>query len=126
MNKHLENILNLNPELTIEEKDNTYKILRPWNDKSISFVFAKNKKLDSLANIIFPHQLVAIFDKSINALEFIYGPVNKEEKILKRKFDFYFKGQKFECSFSPMSVTHIAKSNKPTHEPALDKVSACN
>lgn len=116
MNKHLENILNLNPELTIEEKDNTYKILRPWNDKSISFVFPKNKKLDSLANIIFPHQLVAIFDKSINALEFIYGPVNKEEKILKRKFDFYFKGQKFECSFSPMSeaLTLLAKSFKET------------
>jgi hypothetical protein len=116
MNKHLQNLKSLNPEITIIEKGNNYKILKPWNDKSISFVISKNKKLDCISNIIFPQQLVAIFDTGDNCLEFIYGLVDKEEKILQRKFDFFYKGQKFECSFSPMSksLTLLAKSFKET------------
>jgi hypothetical protein len=103
MNKNIQILKDNNPEIIIEEKNNKYKILKPWNDKSISFIVPKNRKLNELENIIFPQQLVAIFNKGNNILEYIYGPIEKDEKILKRNFEFYFKGEKFDCYFAPMS-----------------------
>lgn len=103
MNKHLESLNVLNPKIEINSLENEYQLINPWNDKSISFAFKKGAKLASIANIQFPEQLVAIYEKEKKSLEFIYGPIDPESRVAERKFDFLYKGQLFKCRFDKMS-----------------------
>jgi hypothetical protein len=114
MNKHLENLKANNPELIIIEDVKGYTLSRPWNDKSMSFFFLKKSIFSKLKDIVFPHQLAAIYNKESKIIEYIYGPVEKTEVRNARKFDIYYKKQKFTCYFGEISKTlhFIAKHFK--------------
>lgn len=103
MNDNLRILKDLNPTIEITEFENTTKISLPWNDKSVGFEFHNDENLIELNDVIFPEQLSAIYTKNSKTLEFIYGPIGTDNKLISRKFDFLFKGYIFKCSFDKIS-----------------------
>lgn len=103
MNKHLKKVLKKNDSIEATEDGDTTYVTDPWNDSSIVFEFQKGQVLKPIRNLIFPEALVAIFHSEKNKLEFIYGPLGKEDDERGREFEFYFSGETFECHFSHCS-----------------------
>jgi len=123
MNQNLTKLQTNNKGIIVNELPEEYQILNPWNDKSVSFSFPKVKNLKAIKNLQFPEQLVALFDTELKSLEFIYGIIEKENKISERQFDFLYKGNIFKCNFGNISnsLSLLAKSFKErTAESATD------
>uniref|UniRef100_A0AAU6WUG9 Uncharacterized protein n=1 Tax=Chryseobacterium endophyticum TaxID=1854762 RepID=A0AAU6WUG9_9FLAO len=99
MSKYLKALVENNPSSKYSLKDGNYTIENIWNDESIVLNFKKGAKISFLENIIFPEQLFAIFDKKKNRLEFIYSLIDSDSKLLKRKFEFIYKNEIFNCFF---------------------------
>lgn len=114
MNKYLENIRSNNSSIEIEENGEIYKLTNPWNDKSISFHFAKNQRLSPIKDIQFPEELVAIYHSAQKTMEFIFIPIATGEvsKFTNEKTLFNFKGVQFQCYFdiSSKALEILAKS----------------
>ncbi|RIV42135.1 hypothetical protein [Flagellimonas pelagia] len=121
MNANLISLKKNNPNLTIEVFDSEYKILNPWNDKSVAFSFKKRQKLTDLKNIYFPEQLSAILDKQKSELEFVYGPIDPKRPIKSREFEFLFNGTIFKCWFGEMSssLVLLSKAFRPNERESL-------
>lgn len=121
MNINLISLKANNPNITFEYLDEGYKLLNPWNDKSVAFLFKKGQKLASLRNIIFPEQLSAIFNVQNSVLEFVYGPIDPKKSIKSREFEFLYNGTTFKCKFGEMSssLVLLAKAFKANERESL-------
>jgi hypothetical protein len=100
MNKNLISLKQNNPGLEIEQNEEGYRVVNPWFDESVNFAFKKRQNLTQIANVKFPEELVAIFHKDKQLLEFIFAPIEKEEFELNRKDKFNFQGVEFSCYYS--------------------------
>lgn len=111
MKLSIQKIKENNSTVEIKPTKELVKITKPWNDISVNLDIPKTK-IKELEQIIFPEELVAIYDKKLSQIEFIYGPVDKDDKVHIRAFDFLFEGETFKCSFENLSssLELIAKS----------------
>ena len=105
MNENLLELKKNNPSIELEENGKEYKVLNPWNDESVSFIFKKGKVLTSISNIQFPEELVAIYHRDEQKLEYIYAPlkIGEKDKISINLFN--YKGVTFKCYFDMQSNT---------------------
>ncbi len=115
MNRSLNELKERNPDLKIKKTDKGHLVTEAWKDETISFLFPLRAKLTSLTRLVFPPELVAIHHEDDDALEFIYGPIEKRAPEYARSFVFNYSGLAFECSFAPISpaLRLLAKHFKP-------------
>lgn len=100
MNENLTLLKKNNSFIEIEENEDGYTISNPWNDDSVNFVFKKGQNLTHLSNITFPEELVAIFHKDKQVLEYIFAPIPKGFYEKNQKSIFNYKGISFSCYYS--------------------------
>jgi len=91
-----------------------------WGEEDIAIPLNKNGNsfLSKLSNIYLPKFLVAIYHEDIEEYEFIYQPLDKQDKYARYKFDFIYDGKKFSARFDNPSeefktiATHTYCSNE--------------
>lgn len=105
-----------NPNATFDNKRKFLTIKNLWNDNSFQIVIDKTKNnVDKLHDTVYLEEIVAIYHKNEDKLEFIYTPNDPNESIHKRKFDFNYLGKTYKCYFgeSSESLEIIAKGFQP-------------
>jgi hypothetical protein len=102
----IENFKKNNPYSEIVEETKHTKIDKPWNDDSfIILLDKKDKSIQELKDVILVDYLAAIYHTKTDTLEFIFGPVEKEDEndYTSRKFDFNYEGETFKCYFDKVT-----------------------
>lgn len=94
-----------NPSLEIEEKDGKYIFKKLWNDDTFVCIFKESENFAFLNNIILPEELICIFHKNEDLLEYIFAPIPPKLPCIQKKFTFNFNGISFECYFSKSTKT---------------------
>ena len=115
-NDTLEELKKNNPTAIFENKRKFLTIKNLWNDNSFQIVIDKTKEdVDKLNDTVYLEELIAIYHKTEEKLEFIYTPSDPNELSNKRKFDFNYEGKSFKCYFSESSksLEIIAKGFQP-------------
>jgi len=85
-------------DVRIEEMDeNKIHIYNLWNDDSFYLKFEKETDLTFLNDLFFPQELMALYSLKENFLEVFAFPINPESDLVKRKFDFNYKGKTYNC-----------------------------
>lgn len=104
MHKQLQALKRNNPEIELKElKKKYYAVKDPWGDETFAFVIKKGKRLPNFENIVLPKEFSSILNKGENTWEFIFAPVEKDDNLISRKFNFHYKGNTFSCSFKEIS-----------------------
>ncbi|UCA60311.1 hypothetical protein KB553_02000 [Chryseobacterium rhizoplanae] len=103
MSKILIELIKKNPDIKYSLIENKYRIENIWNDESIAFEFKKNQKISFFKDLIFPEQLYGFYNSTFNKIEFIYGLIQKNSKLLDRNFEFIYKNICFKCFYSSIS-----------------------
>ena len=97
-----------NPYSDIVEETKHIKIEKPWNDDSfIILIDKKDKSINELKDKILVDYLAAVYHLKSDTLEFIFGPLDKEEikTVGSRSFDFNYESETFKCYFEKTSKT---------------------
>lgn len=107
-----------NPTVEFVTETEHINITGLWNDTSLMCRFSKEQDLSFLDTIILPEEFSAIIHKKDNCIEYIFGPLDAEDEIINRKFEFNFNNENFQLSFkSPTLVLEtIAKAFRPNEE----------
>ncbi len=94
-----------NPESTCVEEEGAYIIRKPWADDTIAVRVPKEAKsvLDALNSVRLPPRFTAIWHTDTGDLEFIYGPLPKDDQIRSRSFSFAFRGGSYKCEYRDAS-----------------------
>lgn len=109
-----------NPKTSFDNKRKYLTIKNLWNDNTFKVVIDKTLyTVDKLSDCVFLEELVAIYHKSDDKLEFIYSTCDPSDAILKRKFDYNYEGKTFKCYFdiATIQLEIIAKGFEPIHSP---------
>lgn len=86
--------------IIIEKVDgNKIHLHNLWGDDSFFLRFSKDEDLHFLDDLYFPPELVAFYSLTENFLEVIAFPLPPDDELLKRKFNFNYQGETFECAF---------------------------
>lgn len=112
----LKKLIENNPTAIFENKRRYLTIKNLWNDNSFQIVIDKTtNNVDKLYDTVYLEELIAIYHKSEEIIEFIYTPVDPEENIHKRKFDFNYLGKTYKCFYGPTSesLEILAKGFQP-------------
>ncbi len=112
----LERLKENNPNAIFENKRKYLTIKNLWNDSSFQIVIDKtSNNVDKLHDTVYLEELIAIYHKNDDRLEFIYTPVDPSENLHKRKFDFNYLGKTYKCYFgeSSESLEILAKGFQP-------------
>lgn len=117
--------LSRNPYSEIEEFKKSdgsiaYRILKPWNDTSVSITIPSDYEDLSIAlnTVLLPERLTAIWHADTLKLEVIWTALKlpaSQKDIFGRKFSFLFKGADHNCSFDKSSeqLIEITKNTFP-------------
>lgn len=85
-------------KVTIEEvEENKIHVRNLWNDDSFFLRFDKTDDLNFLNDLFFPEELMAIYSLSDGFIEVFAYPLDPEEDLIKRAFNFNYKGREFKC-----------------------------
>lgn len=80
----LKKLIENNPTAIFENKRRYLTIKNLWNDNSFQIVIDKTtNNVDKLYDTVYLEELIAIYHKSEEIIEFIYTPVDPEENIHK-------------------------------------------
>ncbi len=87
------------PKVKIEkiEEDKRLHIHNLWNDDSFILRFDAETNLDFLNELLFPEELMAACSIAKGYLEVFAYPIEPEDDLIKRKFDFNYKGKTYKC-----------------------------
>ncbi len=92
-------------KVTIEEvEENKIHIRNLWNDDSFFLRFDNNDDLNFLNELLFPEELMAIYSLSDGFIEVFAYPLDPEEDLIKRKFNFNYKGKEFRCRWKNPTI----------------------
>ncbi len=105
MDKSLEQFKKANSLIEIVEETEHINISKLWNDNTFLCRFNKTTDFKPIENVELPCELLAIFHKNIQSLEFIFAPLSPECHFLKRKTKIYYKGVEFDTEFKEPSDT---------------------
>lgn len=87
-------------KVTIEEvEENKIHIRNLWNDDSFFLCFDITEDLIFLNELFFPEELMAIYSLSDGFIEVFAYPLDPEDDLIKRAFNFNYKGKEFKCSW---------------------------
>jgi hypothetical protein len=106
---HLTEFFKNNPHCRLEIKENTLIIGKPWGVDSVELVFDLSSidLINELNNIALRPQFDAIFHLDTKSIEFVFAFLDPysdiERDFINRKFQYYFKGIPYKCSFEKPS-----------------------
>lgn len=108
-----------NPYSEIEKKGESYYIVKPWKDESISFVLEPESRSDlitALNNLVLPPRFTGIYHLNSNTMEYIYTLLDKDDVYASREFEFILEGQSYNCKFAETStrLLLLSKFFRPT------------
>ena len=109
-----------NPKSIFDNKRKYLTINNLWNDNTFKISIDKTTfPVDKLCDCVFLEELVAIYHKGEDKIEFIYSVCDPTDAILKRKFDYNYDGKSFKCYFdtSTIQLEIIAKGFEPLLTP---------
>lgn len=112
----LEKLKENNPNAIFENRKKYLTIKNLWNDSSFKIVIDKTaSNIDKLHDTVYLEELIAIYHKNDERIEFIYTPVDPDENLHKRRFDFNYLGKTYKCYFGPSSesLEILAKGFQP-------------
>ena len=88
------------PKVTLEEvEENKIHIKNLWNDDSFVLRFNKETDLNFLNDLYFPEELMASYSIINGFIEVYAYPLDPDEELVKRKFNFNYKGKSYHCSW---------------------------
>lgn len=101
-----------------------YVLKNLWGEEDIVIPLTKNENsfLSKLSNITLPKFLVAIYHEDLDEYEFIFQPLNKEDKYARYNFDFVYNGNAYSARFDNPSeefktiATHTYCSNEESEK----------
>ncbi len=94
------NLVEKYQKVVLEEvEDNKIHIKNLWNDDSFLLRFDKLDDLSFLNDLYFPEDLMAIYSITEGFIEVFAYPLEPDDDIVKRKFNFNYKGKEFKCSW---------------------------
>ena len=99
MNKNLTALKKNNPSIKIVEETEHINISKIWDDNTFMCRLEKSNDFLLLNEVKFPIELSAIYHFEKSILEVIFSPISKEDAIIAREFEFFYKGLKFSTSF---------------------------
>ena len=88
------------PKVEIIKQENKIHIQNLWGDDSFFLRFDEDTNLDFLNHYYFPPELMAMYSFEENLIEVFAFPVSPTSELIKRKFDFNFRGETFVCEWS--------------------------
>lgn len=107
--------LALNPQVKVSEsKDRDNFVFRNlWGDDTVMMIVKKSdtRVFDTLADVLLPERLSAIWHKKEQKLEILYTayPLQKDDAdVITRKFSFCHNGGEHECYFGEASAATLA------------------
>lgn len=95
-------------------------VRKPWGDESFCFSFKNAKQASILNSVVLPEQLVAIWHKNDNKLEFIYTVCDLSKNTqANRKFDYNYGSHTYKCYFGDSSTVlkHLATAFREEGRP---------
>jgi len=86
------------PKVILEEvEENKIHIKNLWNDDSFFLRFDKTVDLNFLNGLYFPEDLIAIYSLTDGFIEVFAYPLDPDDDLIKRAFNFNYKGKEFKC-----------------------------
>jgi len=97
--------------IIIEEKGNELVLSNLWKDNTFICLIDKSVGFNFLNNIELHEELIAIYHKPDNKIEYIFTVIKEDDPIIKRAFDFNYLGVTFKCYFnSPTDILKLLSS----------------
>lgn len=94
------NLIEKYPKVIIDEiEGDKIHIKNLWSDDSFFLRFEKKDDLTFLNDLFFPEELMAVYSLNQRYMEVFAYPLDPEDDIVKRSFDFNYKGRTFKCSW---------------------------
>lgn len=103
MDKNLTKFKKNNSSVNVVTETEHLNIENLWADSTFMCRFSNNEDFSSLANVFLPAELAALYHSDTKTIEFIYAPIDKDHKLISRKFNFYYKGIEFTAEFKEPS-----------------------
>ncbi|RXG21154.1 hypothetical protein [Leeuwenhoekiella aequorea] len=95
------------PKVEITQEEDKIHIQNLWGDDSFFLRFDEETDLNFLNEYFFPPELMAMYSLENNKMEVFAFPVSPESDLIKRKFDFNFRGETFVCKWAEPSDEFI-------------------
>ena len=118
----LQAFLSLNPEAEVRSGEPEPSVFRPWGEEAIEIpLHSDDEELCNALNTVrLPPRFTAIWHDDTKDLEVIFTVLEKENRLLRRSFDFHYKGICHHCSFGPSSarLRAIARKARPSGSPS--------
>ncbi|RWU08227.1 hypothetical protein [Pedobacter chitinilyticus] len=102
-NKFLKKLKATNDQINVVNETEHLNLEGLWDDDTFMCRFKNDEDFSSLEHIFLPPELAALYHTDSKTIEYIYTPLNEEDAIVGRKFNFYFRGDEFEAEFSEPS-----------------------
>ncbi|MEX0720611.1 MAG: hypothetical protein WD059_08090 [Balneolaceae bacterium] len=93
-----------NPYSKIDFHEDTPSIIKPWNDDSLViniFESFEEDLIKYLNSVLLPQRFSGIYHLEEGKMEFIFVPIEKEDSLFEREFEFSFEGKEYKCSYKP-------------------------
>ena len=114
----LQVFLSSNPEAEVKTGGGEPSISRLWGEEAIEIPLrSDDEELFEVLNAVrLPPRFTAIWHEDTRALEVIYTVLRRENHLLKRGFEFRYRGSSYPCSFEPSSprLRTIARKARPS------------
>ena len=111
MNKSLTTFKKNNPGVNLVFETEHINVEHLWSDSTFMCRFKIDEDFECLENLFLPLELAAIYHTDSKTIEFIYAPIGKDDKLVNRKFSFYYKGLEFIAEFKEPSESLILLAN---------------
>ena len=114
----LQAFLSRNPEAAIKAGGREPSVSRPWGDESIEIPLRSDDEdlFEALNAVRLPPRFTAIWHEDTGELEVIYTVLTREDNLLERRFEFRYRGSRYDCGFGPSSprLRGIARRARPS------------
>ncbi len=102
----LQAFLSRNPEAEVKIGEPDPSVVRPWGEDSIEIPLSSDDDVlcEALNAVRLPPRFTAIWHEDTSDFEVIFTVLEKENRLLRRSFEFRYKGAHYQCSFGPSST----------------------
>ena len=97
-------------------------VIRPWGEEAIEIPLRSDDEelFEALNAVRLPPRFTAIWHEDTREFEVIFTVLEKENRLLKKGFEFRYRGSSVHCSFGPSSprLRAIARRARPSGTPS--------
>lgn len=119
----LSQFIDQNPEVEVRDQGTDFLIVEPWGDDSVTILVEKSNKtlIDALNKLRLPPRFTAIWHRDSHDIEMIFGPLQSDNALRSRSFEFRYDGSTYKCEYADASARLCALARAADPEgPASD------